>query len=327
MRCSAITGTVFSSHDAPAHPECNARLLTACTGLDPQCQVLPPQECPTADLERVHDRSYIAWLQDRCAETATVKYLDPDTYVTHSSFTIATYAAGSAVGAVERALSGEHCFALIRPPGHHAEHNRAMGFCLLNNAAVAAAAALKNADRIAIVDWDYHHGNGTQHTFYSSNRVLYCSAHHGGAFPYTGALQETGMGEGEGYTINAPLSANATIADYYPVFSEVFIPAILRFEPDALMISAGQDILFDDPLGMMDIRPGDFEVLAGMLAHSTGVGLALVLEGGYGPSHGEAIAATFRGLGREREPEGDFGVPRQSTTDAISLLKKIHRID
>jgi acetoin utilization deacetylase AcuC-like enzyme len=327
MRCSAITGTVFSSHDVFGHPECNARLLTACTGLDPQCQVLPPQECSTADLERVHDRSYIAWLQERCGGTATVTYVDPDTYITSRSFEVASFAAGSAIGAVNLALSGEHCFALIRPPGHHAEHNRAMGFCLFNNAAVAAAAALKNADRIAIVDWDYHHGNGTQHTFYSSNRVLYCSVHHGGAFPYTGALQETGTGGGEGFTINAPLSANATIADYYPVFSEVFIPAILRFEPDALIISAGQDILFDDPLGMMDIRSDDFEVLAGMLAHSIGVGLALVLEGGYGPSHGEAIAAIFRGLGREREPQGEPGKIRRSTAAVISLLKKIHRLD
>ena len=326
MRCSAITGTVFSSHDVAGHPECNARLLTACTGLDPRCQVLPPQVCSTADLERIHDRSYLAWLQDRCRGTATVAYLDPDTYITRSSFDVASCAAGSAVGAVKRALSGEHCFALIRPPGHHAEHNRAMGFCLINNAAIAAAAALENADRIAIVDWDYHHGNGTQHSFYSSNRVLYCSVHHEGAFPYTGEIQETGIGEGEGFTINAPLSADATIADYYSVFSEVFIPAIKRFDPDALIISAGQDILFDDPLGMMDIRPGDFEVLAGMLAHSIGTGIALVLEGGYSPSHGDAIAGIFAGLRSGRDKPAHCGEPQGRTTEVVALLKKIHRL-
>jgi len=162
MICSAITGTQFSAHDFPGHPECNARLNIACSGIDPHCSIYPPQMCLREDLERVHDRSYINWLHDRCQETEMVKYLDPDTYITHHSFDIATLAAGSAITAIDRALNGEHCFALIRPPGHHAEHNRAMGFCLLNNIAIAAMSALKKVDRIAIVDWDYHHGNGTQ---------------------------------------------------------------------------------------------------------------------------------------------------------------------
>jgi len=326
MRCSAITGTQFSLHDLAGHPECNARLETACSGLDPGCPVHPPVHCPTEELERVHSRMYIDMLRERCDTTATAIHLDPDTYITRHSFDVASLAAGSAIAAVDRALSGEHCFALVRPPGHHAEHSRAMGFCLLNNAAVAAAHALENVDRIAIVDWDNHHGNGTQARFYSSNRVLYCSVHQWDAFPGTGSLQETGRGDGAGFTINAPLQAGATIDDYSFLFREVFVPAITRFEPDAILISAGQDILFDDPLGMMAIQPDDFEVLTRILVEPTGVPIALVLEGGYSRSHGAAVAGIFRGLKQGQKNGAETVQPRQSTAGTVALLKKIHRL-
>lgn len=208
-------------------------------------------------------------------------FLDVNTYVTCHSFDAASYAAGSTFAAVERTLDGEHLFALVRPPGHHAEPDRAMGFCIFNNAAVAAAKALSSVDRVAILDWDLHHGNGTQTAFYGSDRVLYCSVHEENSFPKTGWVDEIGTGAGRGgYTLNAPLAAGSTIADYALVFDEVFVPAITRFRPDALIVSAGQDGLADDEHGRMNLEPDDYGVLAGMLIDGTDLPLALTLEGG-----------------------------------------------
>jgi acetoin utilization deacetylase AcuC-like enzyme len=164
-----------------------------------------------------------------------------------------------------------------------------MGFCLLNNAAIAAMHALERVDRVAIIDWDVHHGNGTQDVFYRSDRVLYCSVHQMGLFPYSGSMEETGIASGLGYTINAPLAAGAGIADYQTIFTEIFSPALQRYCPDLVIVSAGQDILADDPLGWMQIKPEDFGVLTRLIQDAADGPLAFVLEGGYGPSHGEAI--------------------------------------
>jgi acetoin utilization deacetylase AcuC-like enzyme len=255
----------------------------------------------------------------------TVSQLDGDTYITPQSFDIALQAAGGALAAMDRSLAGEHAFAFVRPPGHHAERARAMGFCLFNNAAIAVQKALKSVDRVAIVDWDVHHGNGTQNSFYLSNRVLYCSVHQEPMFPYSGRVEEIGNGTGKGYTINVPLSAGSPLADYQAVFSEIFVPALERFRPDALIVSAGQDILSDDPLGGMDIRPEDFGVLTNLLTATTDKALAFVLEGGYGPSHGHAITHIFEALEKPGEvPEGE--APGASARKTVDLVKKVHRI-
>ncbi|HZD42851.1 MAG TPA: histone deacetylase, partial [Methanomicrobiales archaeon] len=234
---------------------------------------------------------------------------------------VALYAAGSTIAAMERALDGENSFALVRPPGHHAESNRAMGFCLLNNAAIAAAKALESVDRVAIVDWDVHHGNGTQQIFYASSRVLYCSVHQWNAFPNSGRTDERGVGEGVGYTINVPIAAGCSGADYSLVFSDIFVPAIERFRPDALIVSAGQDILFDDPLGEERVRPQDLAVLTSLLRDASCLPLALVLEGGYGPSHGEAISQIFCGLSRKCQPPERESC-KESTRSTVSQVKE-----
>jgi len=326
-RCCAITSPICARHDNSGHPESNARLDIACTGIPQSIPVIQPEYASLESIMHVHNPYYLEWLQARCAATTTIGYLDSETYVTPYSFEVATCAAGAAITAVDRALNGEHCFSLMRPPGHHAEYDRAMGFCLLNNVAIAATHALDRVDRVAIVDWDIHHGNGTQHCFSRSDRVLFCSVHQRGMFPYTGALNETGTGNGEGFTINAPLAAGCTIADYAQVFSEVFAPALTRFEPDLLIVSAGQDILFDDLLGTMAIQPQDFEELTQILVNSVDHPLALVLEGGYGPSHGKAIDHIFRALaGEDVIEEPGCRVPKLSTTETVTLLKKIYHI-
>jgi acetoin utilization deacetylase AcuC-like enzyme len=326
-RCCAITSPACALHDKPDHPESNTRLNIAREGVPPDVSVTEPVSAPVSGIARVHSTGYLNWLQSLCANTTTVRYIDSDTYVTPHSFEVACLAAGAAIMAVDRALSGEHCFSLMRPPGHHAEHERAMGFCLLNNAAIGVAHALETVDRVAIVDWDVHHGNGTEHCFYGTDRVLYCSVHEKDNFPYSGAPQDTGYGKGEGFTMNAPLAAGCNGADYARVFSDIFVPAITHFEPDLLVISAGQDILFDDPLGSMAVKPPDFFHLTRMLQNSVDNPLALILEGGYSPSHGSAIAHIFKALAGENEPvQPDAGKPRSGTTETIALLRKIHRI-
>ncbi len=324
-RCCAIIDPICADHDNPSHPECNARLETICSCIPRDISLLAAEPASREDVARVHDPCYLSWLEQRCAATATLGWLDPDTYITSRSFEVALHAAGAAVAAVERSMDGKHCFAFVRPPGHHAEFDRAMGFCLINNVAVAAKKALEHVDSIAIVDWDVHHGNGTQNSFYGTDQVLYCSVHQEHFFPYSGTVDETGAGDGKGYTINAPLPAGSGIADYQYVFSEIFVPAIERFSPDALIVSAGQDILFDDPLGMMNIRPQDFEPLTRMLARAARVPLALVLEGGYGPSHGAAIHHIFRALSSDGKVNVQ-GIPSEQTQTLVSWLKSEHRL-
>ena len=321
MRCEVITGGIFCHHHLEGHPESRDRLRLALSGVPRDALRIPPVRAAPLDLERVHTRQYLAWLQGISTGEC---YIDFNTYICPDSFEVALHAAGSSIAAAGEALDGHHCFALVRPPGHHAEPGRARGYCLLNNVAIAAAHALESVDRVAIVDWDLHHGNGTQEIFYTSDRVLFCSVHQAGGFPGSGGAGETGAGAGRGYTLNAPLEPGCGIADYRLVFGEVFSPALARFRPDLLIVSAGQDALADDPKGTMRLGPDDYGTLTRMLMEATGLPLALALEGGYGPSIGHAVAAIFRALGGNSPDESRDLLPGRPTRELVGILKKVH---
>ncbi len=248
-------------------------------------RVETPRAATDAEIEAVHHPRYRARLARLAGEYAT---LDPDTAVSPGSWEAATLAAGAAVGAVEAVMEGRagNAFALVRPPGHHARPGEAMGFCLLNNAAVAAEAARRaGAARVMIVDWDVHHGNGTQEIFAARDDVLYMSVHQYPFYPGTGAAEETGVGAGKGATVNCPLPAGQDDADYGAVFHDLFLPVGRAFKPELIIVSAGFDAHARDPLAEMNVTERGFAAMTSLLAQLAagvcGGKLVLLLEGGY----------------------------------------------
>jgi acetoin utilization deacetylase AcuC-like enzyme len=224
-------------------------------------EIVAPRAATREQLARVHDTEYLR----RIAETAgTATALDADTYTSPESYEIALLAAGAVVDAVERVMGGSHraAMALVRPPGHHAERDRAMGFCLYNNVAVAAAhARAQGAAKVAIVDYDVHHGNGTQHIFETDPHVLYISTHQFPYYPGSGAAGEIGREAGRGFTVNVPLEAGAVDEDYQFVFAKLVLPILRQFEPDLLIVSAGFDAHQRDPLGGMRLATESFAAM------------------------------------------------------------------
>ena len=247
--------------------------------------VQAPRPATRSELLRVHGEAHLATI-DKTAGRAVS--LDPDTYTSPDSRDVALLAAGAAIGGVETVVQSRatRVLALVRPPGHHAERDRAMGFCLYNNIAAAAAHALTlGIERVAIVDYDVHHGNGTQWIFYDDPRVLYVSTHQFPFYPGTGAADEVGRGDGVGFTLNVPLEAGSTDGDYADVFNALVIPVVDQFRPGLVLVSAGYDAHERDPLARMRLSTGGYAGLTTVLCnaadrHCQGR-VVVVTEGGY----------------------------------------------
>jgi len=288
-------------HDnGPGHPERPDRLVAirkrlAERGLLDRLLLLQPDEAPLDSLALVHDRSYIEAIRRAC-ERAPVR-LDPDTGVSPGSWRAALLSAGGALQACDAVLAGKarSAFVCTRPPGHHAEAGRAMGFCLFNNIAVAARHLQRahGLGRILIVDWDVHHGNGTQHLFESDPTVFYFSTHQFPFYPGTGSARESGSGRGAGFTLNYPMPAGSGDAEYIEVFQSVLCPEIDRVQPEAILISAGFDAHRDDPLAGMSLTEKGYAALTSILREAAGRHcdgrIISLLEGGYDL---EALAAS-----------------------------------
>jgi acetoin utilization deacetylase AcuC-like enzyme len=255
-------------------------------------------------LLRVHTSAHVEIVRAAAAEaqrTGELVRLDADTVVSPASWNAGLAAAGCAVDAVELVLTGRarNALALSRPPGHHATADRAMGFCLFNNVAVAARAAQAEhgAHRVLIVDWDVHHGNGTQDIFYADSTVFYLSLHIDGHYPGTGAATETGSGSGTGHTMNVPLPAATSASEYRNAFDAALHAALNAGAPDIVLVSAGADCLAGDPLGGLLLDPHDLHALTGTVLAAVDVPVVAVLEGGYAPARtGEGTAAILRAL-------------------------------
>ena len=302
----------YAAHVAPpkadrppgvaGHPEHPGRITAieaelSARGLYARTVAIPARLATRAELELVHTPAYLEALRTTVTEQHS-GWLDADTYFAEGSYDAAVLAAGATVDCVMAVVEGrvDRAFAIVRPPGHHALADRAMGFCLVNNVAVAAAAARAAGQRVAIFDWDVHHGNGTEAIFYEDGDVLYVSMHEWPQYPGTGARIDVGRGAGIGATVNVPVPSGTTSAEYLDQFRAVVLPAIFDFAPDIILVSAGFDAHRDDPLGGLVLDDETYRTLTVELL-AIQPRLALVLEGGYSlPALARSVALVVETL-------------------------------
>jgi acetoin utilization deacetylase AcuC-like enzyme len=321
-------------HDTGArHPETADRLRAIRRGLARKYGVEYVEADPASveAVEAVHDPTYVDAVREFCADGGG--NWDPDTVAVEATWDAALASAGLAQWAAEAAMSGadgrQTPFSIGRPPGHHALSDDAMGFCFFNNAAVAAQATLDagSTERVAILDWDVHHGNGTEEIFEDRDDVFYLSIHEQGLYPGTGEAEEVGRGAGEGATLNVPLAAGADDDDYGYVFERVIVPALAGFDPDLLIVSAGFDAHRHDPISRMRVSTdgyGSFTLALREFSEERDVPLAFVLEGGYGLDTLSEGVAMVHEVFDGHEPLEPDGEPTDATRDLVDELRERH---
>jgi acetoin utilization deacetylase AcuC-like enzyme len=284
-RVGLLYDDVFLEHKTPQwHPESSERLVAIMEALRASdlwgsLVKIRPRRASYEDIEAVHDRAYV-----EAIKAAGPGYLDPDTYFSEGTLEAALHAAGAVIEAVQRCGKGEidRAFCAVRPPGHHAEAGRAMGFCIFNNVAVGARYAQRAGYRkVFIVDFDVHHGNGTQHVFEEDDTVFYFSTHQYPHYPGTGGLMEKGRGKGAGFTANYPMAPGSGDKEYFMVYSDILPGLIRKFEPDILLVSAGYDIHGGDPLAQIRITAEGLRAIVRGILSGAEVPAVFALEGGY----------------------------------------------
>jgi len=341
MKVGFVYDPIYLQHDTGQHVE-NAKRLGAIishleqTQLKQQLTPIKARPASIEELSLVHHKEYISHIQEVAEKGGG--WLDADTVMSPRSYEAACYAAGGIIKATEAVMNGEvaSAFALVRPPGHHATYQRAMGFCLFNNVAIATKYALAKygLEGIAIIDFDVHHGNGTHDAFYDNPQVLYISTHQYPFYPGTGSIEETGRGEARGTTINIPLPAGCGDAQYSSVFEHIIAPATSRFNPQLILVSAGYDPHWAEELAMMQVSVSGFaqmvRIIKGLADELCNGRLVFSLEGGYNLSAlASSVKATFDVLLDNTPIEDPLGQPPHqlaipSIAPLISHIKEIH---
>ncbi len=341
MATAYLYSPAFLDHEEKGHPESPERLQAILrvlkeAGLESRLTRLDPIPASDVQLEKVHSPEHVARVKSVVARGGG--HLDPDTYTNTHSLDAARLAAGALVRAVDAVMADEvdNAFALVRPPGHHATRSRAMGFCLFNNVAVGAQHALDahHLERVLIVDYDVHHGNGTEEIFYRTPKVLYFSTHQSPFYPGTGDWKDIGTGEGVGYNVNVPLPPRVGDDGYARVFDDLLFPLAERYQPQLVLVSVGFDAHWRDPLAMENLSLAGYTTLARTcveLAREQCDGrIIFALEGGYDVEVSAVGAgAVFRVLLGDEEIPDPFGPPPEESTDIgdyVEQLRGVHRL-
>lgn len=293
MKTALIYHPIYLQHDTgPHHPERASRLQSILrklqkTGLIDKLKVIEPKPASLQDIALVHSMDYVLGIKEICKKGGI--NLDPDTVVSKDSFEAALFAAGAVIKGIDLIFNGEidNVFCMVRPPGHHASPSQAMGFCIFNNVAIGVRYIRKkyNLNRILIIDWDVHHGNGTEEVFYEDPRVFYISLHQYPHYPGTGSRESTGRGEGKGFNLNIPMESGSGDAEYIKAFRGIIIPKVKDFKPEFIMISSGFDGHKDDPLSSISLTENGYYEMVKMVKEAAKLysnnRIVSVLEGGY----------------------------------------------